>query len=70
MAGTQLHFGVLPLVFYGLGQCVVIMLAGTSTGLVQQYVNWDIRSRGAQIVKRIRGALVLVGGMYFLHTAP
>ena len=62
-------YGALLLLFYGLGHCSVIVAAGTSTEAVQRYLNWNERSRGAVIVKRICGALVLLGGIYLVCTA-
>ncbi|HIJ67576.1 MAG TPA: cytochrome C biogenesis protein [Planctomycetes bacterium] len=70
VAATNLWYGVLLLVVYGVGHCSVIVLAGTCTGLVQRYMNWTERSRGAVVVKKICGALVLVGGIWLVYTAP
>lgn len=58
------------LVIYGIGHCSVIVLAGTSTGLVQRYLDWNEASHGARILKRICGILVLLGGLYMLYSAP
>jgi len=70
LATTNPGYGVLLLAVYGLGHCSVIVLAGTCTGLVQRYLNWNERSRGAVILKRICGALVLLGGLYLIYVAP
>ena len=69
LASTYLFYGILLILVYGLGHCSVIVLAGTSTQLVQHYLNWNERSRGAVILKRICGALVLLGGVYLIYTA-
>jgi len=47
----------------------VIVVAGTSTGLVQHYLNWNEGSKGAVILKKVCGALVLVGGLYLIYVA-
>jgi len=70
LAATDLTYGVSLLVVYGLGHCSVIVLAGTCTGLVQRYLNWNEKSRGAVILKRCCGALVLLGGLYLIYLAP
>ena len=57
------------LVTYGLGHCSVIVAAGTSTELVQRYLDWNERSRGSVIVKRVCGALVILAGLYILYIA-
>ena len=70
LASTNLAFGVLLLLVYGLGHCSVIVLAGTSTGLVQRYMNWNENSKGTTIVKRVCGVLVILGGLYLIYIAP
>jgi len=70
LASTALLYGVLLLIVYGLGHCSVIVLAGTSTELVQRYMNWNEKSKGAVILKRICGVLVLVAGIYLIYVAP
>jgi cytochrome c-type biogenesis protein len=67
LASTKLFYGVLLLLIYGLGHCSVIVLAGTSTELVQWYMNWNQKSGGTVIVKKICGALVLIAGLYLIY---
>ncbi|HIJ52620.1 MAG TPA: cytochrome C biogenesis protein [Planctomycetes bacterium] len=69
LASTKLLYGVLLLLFYGLGHCSVIVLAGTCTELVRRYMNWNEKSGGALILKKICGVLVLLGGLYLIYTA-
>ena len=54
---------------FGLGHCAVITAAGTSVTKVQRYLNWSEDSRAMQIGRRVCGALVLAGGLYFIYTA-
>ncbi len=69
LAATNLPYGILLLVLYGLGHCGVIVLAGTFTEVVQRYLNWNERSQGAGILKKVCGVLVLLGGLYLIYTA-
>ena len=69
LASTNLAFGVLLLLVYGLGHCSVIVAAGTATGWVQRYMNWNETSKGTVILKRICGTLVLLGGLYLIYNA-
>ena len=69
LAATSLPYGVLLLLLYGIGHCSVIVVAGTSTELVQRYLNWNEESKGAVVVKRICGVLVLAGGLYMIYGA-
>jgi cytochrome c-type biogenesis protein len=70
LASKNLAFGVLLLLVYGLGHCSVIIVAGTSTGLVQRYMNWNEKSKGTTVVKKICGVLVILGGLYLIYIAP
>ncbi|MHC4518027.1 MAG: cytochrome c biogenesis CcdA family protein [Planctomycetota bacterium] len=70
LASTNLAFGVLLLLVYGIGHCSVIVVAGTSTSLVQRYMNWNEKSKGTTVVRRICGVLVLLGGLYLIYIAP
>jgi len=70
LASTNAAYGILLLIVYGLGHCSVIVFAGTFTELVQHYLNWNEKSKGAVILKKICGVLVLAGGLYMIYTAP
>jgi len=70
LAASNLAYGILLLAVYGVGHCSVIVLAGTSTRLVQKYLNWNEKSKGTVIVKRVCGVLVVLGGVYLIYTAP
>jgi cytochrome c-type biogenesis protein len=66
---TNLFYGIFLLLMYGIGHCSVIIIAGTSTELVEKYMNWNEKSKGAVILKKICGILVLAGGLYLIYTA-
>lgn len=70
LASTNLAYGILLLLIYGIGHCSVIVLAGTCTELVQRYMNWNEKSKGAVILKKICGILVLLGGIYLIYATP
>jgi len=69
LAATNLAYGVWLLVAYGVGHCAVIVLAGTFTGAVQRYLDWSERSHGAVFLRKVCGALVLLGALWLLYTA-
>jgi cytochrome c-type biogenesis protein len=69
-AASRVGYGILLLVMYGLGHCSVIVLAGTFTEMVQRYLDWNESSRGAVMLKKVCGILVLLGGLYMLYKAP
>ena len=68
LAATQIWYGILLLLSYAVGHCSIIVVAGTFTELVQQYLNWNEQSKGPLIVKRICGVLVILGGIYLIYT--
>lgn len=70
VAATNLSYGIVLLGVYGVGHCSVIVLAGTFTELVQHYLNWNEASKGAVILKRICGILVLLGGIWLIYMTP
>ncbi len=67
VAATRLPYALSLIVLYALGHCSVIVFAGTFTGLLQRYLNWNERSRGTVIVKRLCGGLVMLGGVYLMY---
>jgi len=69
LAATSVIYGIILLLSYGIGHCSVIVLAGTFTEVVQRYLNWNERSKGAKIVKKVCGMLVILGGVYLIYTA-
>ncbi len=68
VSATQLFYGVALLFLYGVGHCLVIVIAGTSMELVEQYLNWNENSKGAVICKKICGVLVFIAGIYMIYT--
>lgn len=70
LASTNPLYGATLLLAYGVGHCSVIVAAGTSTELVQRFLNWNENSRGTTIVKKVCGVLVLLGGVWMVYIAP
>ena len=69
VAKTKALYSATLLLAYGIGHCAVIVLAGTSTELVQRYLNWNEQSRGVRLVKAVCGVLVILGGIYLIYAA-
>ena len=68
LGAARTAYGILLLLTYGVGHCALIVLAGTFTGTVQRYLDWNESSRGALILKKICGLLVLLGGLWLIYT--
>jgi len=70
LAATNVFYGALLLLAYGVGHCAVIVAAGTSTERVQRFLNWNEQSKGTAVVKIVCGVLVLLGGIWLIYSAP
>ncbi len=70
LAGSNPIYGVSLLLAYGVGHCAVIVLAGTFTEVAQRFLNWNEKSKGVTCVKYVCGALVLMGGVWLIYSAP
>lgn len=66
--GSSLFYGGILLLFYALGHCLLILIAGTSMGAAKTL----IESKGAQkvnsILRKVSGVLVILVGLYFLFS--
>ena len=70
LATTEPLYGASLLLAYGVGHCAVIVLAGTSTELVQRFLNWNENSKAVTVFKGVCGVLVVLGGIWMIYTAP
>lgn len=70
VAKTTVLYSAALLLAYGIGHCAVIVVAGTSTELVQRYLNWNEQSHGVRVVKAVCGVLVILGAVWLIYSAP
>ncbi len=68
LSSSDLLSAVMLLLFFGLGHCAVIALAGGLSGLVQKFLNWNESSNAVKWVRRVCGILVIMGGVYLIYT--
>ena len=66
VASTNLIFAVMLVLSFAVGHCTVIIFAGTFTQAVQKYLNWNEKSKGVSVIKKICGVLVILGGIYLI----
>lgn len=59
---------IMMILFYAIGHCGVIVLAGTFTRVIEKYLKWNEKSKGIIILKRICGLLVIAGGVYLIFS--
>ncbi|MFH1837709.1 MAG: cytochrome c biogenesis protein CcdA [Candidatus Omnitrophota bacterium] len=65
---TNVVYAAVLVLTYAIGHCSVIVFAGTFTEVVQRYLDWNERSKGSLILKRVCGILVIAGGIYLLFS--
>jgi len=68
IAAKNILFAVSLILSYAIGHCSVIIFAGTFTEVVQHYLDWNEKSKGAVILKKICGVLVILGGIYLIYS--
>jgi len=66
LSATQFFYGVTLLLAYGIGHCSVIVLAGIFTEVLQRYLNWNEKSKGIALIKKICGILIILSGIYLI----
>lgn len=59
-------FGAVLLVSYSLGHCGLVLAGGTSMGFVQRLADSRGWNRGAGVLRRIAGVLIVFVGVYLL----
>jgi cytochrome c biogenesis protein CcdA len=62
-------FGGGLLVFYGLGNCTLLIVAGTSIGAVRGIIDSKGAQRTIVIVRKVAAVLIILMGIYFIYQA-
>lgn len=68
-AAENMSYGILLIIAYGIGHCSVIVVAGTCTGTVQKFLNWNEQSAASSWLKKVCGLLVIIGGLWLIYSA-
>jgi cytochrome c-type biogenesis protein len=66
VARTNVTYGIVLLGAYGVGHSAVIVAAGTFTEVVERYLRWSGRSRSLDVVRKVCGILIILGGVYLI----
>lgn len=62
----QLATGILLIVLFGIGHCIPIVIAGSSTALVRRLLESNSLARGGLWFKRAAGTVIALLGVYFM----
>jgi len=68
VAARDLVYGAALLLAYGLGHCLIISLAGAGAEWVQRTLDWNEQSTGSRVLKTTCGGLIILAGLYLIHT--
>jgi cytochrome c-type biogenesis protein len=66
-AQTNLANASVILIAFGIGHCLIIVVAGTFTSKVQRYLNWSENSNYIIWIKKVCGVLVILAGVYQIY---
>ncbi len=69
VAGATPLYGAALLAAYGIGHCLVIVLAGSSAAWTQRVLDWNAASATGKRLKQTCGVLVILAGLFTLWTA-
>ncbi len=64
------YFGLLLVLMYALGNCTVLVTAGTSVGFVSGFMELDEKSRFTLVMNYVFGVILLVTGLLLIYKAP
>jgi cytochrome c-type biogenesis protein len=62
-------FGAGLLIFYGLGNCTLLLIAGTSIGAAKGIIESKNAQRAADILKKVAAVLLIAMGVWFVYKA-
>jgi cytochrome c-type biogenesis protein len=65
-SSANIYYAILLISSFAVGHCLVITAAGTLSAKIMNYLNWSADSHFVNIMKKICGILVILGGLYFI----
>jgi len=66
--GSSLLYGGILLLFYALGHCALIIVAGVSMGAAKVLIESKGSRKVSSILRKIGGVLIILVGLYFLFS--
>ncbi len=65
-SSVNFAYSLLLIIMYALGHCLVFVIFGTFSEFVQRFLNWNDKSHGTVIVRKIIGVILILSGLYVL----
>ena len=66
LASTKLLFSISLIFLYAIGHCLIFIFFGTFSEFAQKFLNWDEKSKGTIIIKKIIGVIIILVGFYII----
>jgi len=63
---SRMIYSLSLLTAYVVGHCLVIILAGTFSTVIENYLHWTNKTKTTLIVRRVCAVLVLLSGLYLI----
>lgn len=67
-AKVNFMYSLSLILLFGLGQCVILTLAGTSVKLVQRYLDWDKKTGLLKVLRIVLGVMFILIAAYFVYS--
>jgi len=68
-AGANFLYSAMLILLYSIGNCGVIVLAGTVGARLQKFLNWDQKTHITARIRKACGVILILVGLYLLWTA-
>lgn len=69
LAAADVLNGIVLISAYAVGYCVLILLAGTFSGAVGKYLNFNNKTHIAEIIKKTFGVFLVIIGLFLVYRA-
>ncbi len=63
---SRMIYSLSLLTAYVVGHCLVIILAGTFSTVIENYLHWTNKTKTTLIIRRVCAVLVLISGVYLI----
>ncbi|MBN1334169.1 MAG: cytochrome C biogenesis protein [Synergistales bacterium] len=69
-ATSNFLYSMLMVFMYALGNCLILIMAGTSAGFMTGFMKLDEASRFTLVMNHVLGIILIGASLYFIYNAP